>query len=233
MLQSRNARISAAIRANHKYRMPLYKTIDFDAATKILAWKITETLEELFARAAITDATLLRLSNMKSAQHKCGLLSVRLLLQQAGYSDSDLYYDEFGKPHLKDGMHISISHSHEWSVVIISDKTTGIDLELRRDKIALIADKFLEPGFDPDKNAPDYISKLTVNWGVKEAIFKIRNEKGISFKDHIDVAPFQMEDKQTQAVLHFNNLRRYFLVYFEEIEAYTLVYLFENKPHVL
>jgi 4'-phosphopantetheinyl transferase len=209
--------------------MPLYKTIRHDANTQVLLWEITETLEELFDQVDITDTTLFRLSTIRSLEHKRGLLSVRRLLQEIGYSDHDLYYDEFGKPHLKDGMHISISHSHAFSAVIVSDKTTGIDLELRRDKIAVIADKFIEPNFILDKTAPDYISKLTVNWGVKEAVFKIRNEKGISFKDHIDVALFEMPDRKTTAALHFNNLRREFDVFFDECGNYTLVYLFEKS----
>jgi 4'-phosphopantetheinyl transferase len=209
--------------------MPLYKTILFDPSTRILIWKITESLEDLFDMVRITDRTLFRLSTMKSEQHKCGFLSVRKLLQEAGYSDFDLYYDDFGKPHLNDGTHISISHSHDFSAVIISDKTTGMDLELRREKIAVIADKFIDPGFVLDKNSSDYINMLTVNWGVKEAVFKIRNEKGISFKDHIHVAPFQMHDRKTTAELHFGNLIRNFDVYFEELDVYTLVYVFEKE----
>jgi len=208
--------------------MPIHKIINHDNSTKIFLWKITEELVDLFDCANITDATLFRLGATKSDQHKKGILAVRLLLQEAGYSDHDLYYDEFGKPHLKDGTHISISHSHGFSAIILSDKTTGLDLEMRREKIKIIAYKFIEPGFVLDENAPDYINKLTVNWGVKEAVFKIRNEKGISFKDHIDVAPFQMTDGKTTAKLHFNNIVRHFNVFFAEVENYTLVYLFES-----
>jgi phosphopantetheinyl transferase len=207
--------------------MPLYKRIDHDKNTVVLLWKITESLEELFDRTALSDTSLFRLSTIRTQQHKLGFLSVRLLLQSQGYQDSDLYYDAFGKPHLKDGTHISISHSFGFSAVILSDKTTGLDLELRRAKIAVIANKFLDQNFPADPQAKDYISKLTVNWGIKEAVFKIRNEKGISFKDHIYVRPFEMEDRKTAAELHFGNLVRNFDVYFFEIEEYTLVYLFE------
>ena len=208
--------------------MPLHQIIHHDGQTQILLWEISESFEELFDRADISDSTLFRLSNMKSEQHKKGLLSVRLLLQQAGYNDRDLRYDEFGKPHLKDGRHISISHSHQFSAIIISDKTTGIDLEMRREKIALIADKFMEPSFVLDKTSPDYINKLTVNWGIKEAIFKLCNEKGISFKNHIEAVPFEIDDKKTTAVLCFNNLERSFEVYFDEVKNYTLVYVFSR-----
>lgn len=207
--------------------MPLHKIINHDASTIVLLWKITEALVDLFDCADIADATMFRLSAIKSDQHKKGILAVRLLLQEAGYTDHDLYYDAFGKPHLKDGTHISISHSHDFSAIILSDKITGLDLELRRDKIAIIAYKFIEPNFILEASAPDYIDKLTVNWGIKEAVFKIRNEKGISFKDHIDVTPFEMTDGKTTAVLHFNNIKSHFNVFFTEIENYTLVYLFE------
>lgn len=208
--------------------MPLHKIIQHDTETKILVWKITETLQGLSDGIALSEKSIMRIATMKSELHRRAFLSVRKLLQLCGYEDSDLYYDAFGKPHLHDGRHISISHSHECSCIIISDKTTGLDLEMRRDKIALIADKFIEPTFILDKNALDYINKLTVNWGIKEAVFKIRNEKGISFKDHIQSDLFEMADGKTKAVLHFNELQKHFDVFFCEIDSYTLVYLFET-----
>jgi phosphopantetheinyl transferase len=71
-------------------------------------------------------------------------ISVRKLLQEAGYNDLDLYYDELGKPHLKDDKYISISHSHHFSAIIVSNKSVGIDIELQREKIIRIADKFVD-----------------------------------------------------------------------------------------
>jgi phosphopantetheinyl transferase len=35
---------------------------------------------------------------------------------------------------LKDGKHISITHSYQFSAIIISDQTVGIDIELQREK---------------------------------------------------------------------------------------------------
>lgn len=148
----------------------------------------------------------------------------------AGYTDFDLYYDRFGKPHLHDGKHISITHSHEFSALIISDETVGIDIELQREKILRIADKFTNSEFlylEPEK-LQDYIRKLTVIWGAKEAIFKIRNEKGISFKNHIKINTFELEQEQTTAELHFDSLIKDFKIYFEELENFTLVYALEK-----
>ena len=209
--------------------MPLFKTIHINSRTQILVWKVTESYAELLEQVVLNDSNRIRLDGMKSEMHQRAFLSVRKLLQQAGYNDFDLYYDVFGKPHLNDGKFISITHSHEFSAIIISDETVGIDIELQRDKITRIADKFCDSEFQfLDLDSDEYIRKLTVIWGIKEAVFKIRNEKGISFKNHISVCDFELESKQTIAELHFDNLVKNFKIHFEEIEGFTLVYAFEN-----
>lgn len=211
--------------------MPLYKVIHFNANTQILIWKITESFQELLEQVILNDSNQKRLNGMKSEMHQRAFLSVRKLLQEIGHTDLDLYYDEFGKPHLHGEKHISITHSHEFSAIIISDKTVGIDIELQREKIIRIADKFInqnELQRLKSSNSEDYIKKLTVKWGAKEAIFKIRNEKGISFKDHIKVNAFEIQDAKAIAELHFDNIIKEFKIYFEEIEDFTLVYAFEK-----
>lgn len=210
--------------------MPLHKTINFNPSTQILVWKITESFQELFDAVVLNDSNANRLNGMKSEMHQRAFLSVRKLLQETGHTDLDLYYDEFGKPHLHGEKHISITHSHNFSAIIISNETVGIDIELQRDKITRIADKFCDSEFKylESEKAQEYIRKLTVIWGAKEAIFKIRNEKGISFKDHIKVNAFELEDKQAITELHFDNLVKDFKIHFEEIQEFTLVYAFEN-----
>lgn len=210
--------------------MPLYKKIKFNSATAIYVWKITEPLEQLFEEVTLNSKCQSRIEGMKSQLHQRGFLSVRKLLNKAGYTDFDLYYDEFGKPHLQDGKHISITHSYQFSSIIISDEIVGIDMELQREKIVRIADKFCDTEFqylDREK-ITEYIKKLTVIWGAKEAIFKIRNEKGISFKDHIAVSKFDLNQTQVIANLHFGGLHKEFNIYFEEIEGFTLVYALEK-----
>jgi 4'-phosphopantetheinyl transferase len=218
--------------------MPLYKTIFLNPSAQILVWEITESYQELFDEVVLNESNLNRLNCMKSEMHQRAFLSVRKLFQQAGYTDFDLYYDEFGKPHLHDGKHISITHSHQFSAIILSDEVVGIDIELQREKIIRIADKFADSEFLflEKENNEEYIRKLTVIWGAKEAIFKIRNEKGISFKDHIKVNTFEMNDSQTKSELHFDDIIRDFKVCFEEFESnddkgskqnFTLVYAFE------
>lgn len=210
--------------------MPLHHIIQHSATTQIYIWKITESEQQLLSEVELNERNQQRLQNMKSEMHRRGFLSVRKLLQHIGYTDFDLYYDQTGKPHLHDGRHISISHSHEFSAIVLSDENIGIDLEMQREKIRIIADKFTAPPEESylDRQAEDYISKLTVIWGTKEAIFKVRNEIGISFKDHISLLPFEAVEGKATAILTFNGIQTHFQVFFEAIENFTLVYVTEK-----
>jgi 4'-phosphopantetheinyl transferase len=211
--------------------MPLYKTIHFSSTTQIFVWKITESFEQLNNEVQLNEKNCIRLDGMKSEMHQRGFLSVRKLLQTAGYTDFDLYYDELGKPHLKDDKYISITHSHNFSAIIVSNKTVGIDIELQREKIIRIADKFVDTEFSylDRSDLESYIKKLTIIWGAKEAIFKIRNEKGISFKEHIKVKAFRLDDLKAKVELHFDGIVMDFELFYEEIEGFGLVYAFEKE----
>lgn len=210
--------------------MPLYKKCNIGESAQVLIWKITESFEDLFDEVYLKDISLIRVNNMKALSHQKGFLSVRKLLQEVGYTDEDLFYDETGKPNLLDGKLISITHSFEFSALIISEKVAGIDLEMQREKIITIAEKFMDTEFDflPKERDLDFIQKSTVIWGVKEAIFKIENQVGISFKDHISVFPFEIADGKTSAILTFGSQVKEFAVQFEIVENYIVVVAFEK-----
>ncbi|RXR20761.1 4'-phosphopantetheinyl transferase superfamily protein [Flavobacterium amnicola] len=199
--------------------MPLHQTLKINDSTTIYLWKITEPFEDLFDTVALTDVNYIRLNTMKSEGHQKGFLSVRMLLNHCGYSDFDLYYDEFGKPHLNDGKHISISHSFDFSAIAISDENIGIDLELIKEKVLKIAPRFMEISHLEHLSHQDQMKKATIIWGIKESIFKLENEVGISFLDHIFENPFQLAEKKCTAELHFNNTIQQYTIYFEEIDS--------------
>ena len=208
--------------------MPLHSIINHNATTQIYVWKIEETFEDLFDEVALQDINLIRLNTMKSEQHQKGFLSIRKLLQEAGLTDFDLCYTTDGKPYLKNGKHISISHSHEFAALIISNQAVGIDLEILKEKALKIAPRFMNVAHLKNLSETNKIKKTTVVWGIKEAIFKIKNEKGISFPNHIFETDFDLSDQKTRAQLRFNNLIENFTIHFEEIENYILVYAFQE-----
>ena len=213
--------------------MPLYKTIHHNSNTQILIWDITESYGQLNQDVQLNKKNQLRLNGMKSEIHQRAFLSIRKLLALAGYSDFDLEYDAFGKPHLVDGRYISITHSHHFSAIIVSNEPVGIDIEMQRNIILKIAHKFVndqELKRLQKTDLAEYIKKLTVKWGAKEAIFKIKNEKGISFKDHIQVTPFELNETPTSAILSYRGLDEKFTIHFSELDTnFTLVYAFENN----
>lgn len=205
--------------------MPLYKTINPNSKTIVKIWKIEESYTSLLTPLTLKPESLERVLAMKSELHQRGFLSVRHLLMLLGYTDFDLFYDKNGKPHLKDGKQISITHSFEYAAVIISDYKIGIDIEKQRDKIAVIAHKFIDYEFKYlNKKALDYKNKLTVIWCVKESLYKLFATPGVSFKSYFLVIPFEIKDKQTVAWIDYNNTPLRYNVFFIEFNGFTCAY---------
>ena len=208
--------------------MPIYKTLHINETTTAYFWHITEDVTSLFRAVSLKDTSLFRLEGMKSEAHQRGFLAVRMLLQHLGYTDYDLIYDASGKPHLSDGKQISISHSHEFSCICISDELMGIDLEKLKDITLKIAPRFMEVKHLENLSISEQIEKATVIWGVKESIFKIKNEKGISFPKHIYENDFNLNERECSAELRFNNLIEKFKIKFYNVEEYIFVFAIPN-----
>ncbi len=206
--------------------MPLYKTIITNKNTKVLIWKISESFQELAADIDLTESNQNRVDAMKSELHQRGFLSVRHLLKEVGLVDADLVYDEFGKPHLKNGQYISITHSFNFAGIIISDITpVGIDIEMQRDKILKIAHKFTPfQEYKTIANHAALISKLTIVWGAKEALYKIYGKKKLRFLEHIYIEDFRFEDQKTIGDITFDGIRSSYEVEFLEFEGFTCVH---------
>lgn len=214
--------------------MPLHKVVYLSNNTKLYLWKITEDFDTLFSQVKLKDSSLARLKSMKSESHQKGFLAVRMLLQHNEYSDFDLFYDAFGKPHLKSQgcsikeVEISISHSNDFSVIAISDSKVGLDLEQLKEKTLRIAPRFMDVSHLANLSEEEKIKKATVVWGIKESIFKIKNEKGISFPNHIFEDDFSFEDKKATATLKFNNKEEKFQIQFDSVEDYIFVCAFQS-----
>ncbi|MDD7915761.1 4'-phosphopantetheinyl transferase family protein [Polaribacter ponticola] len=208
--------------------MALYKTLTVNKTTKVLIWKIEESFNDLNTNVLLTDKSRNRLNGMKSELHQKGFLSVRHLLKEVGYSDADLIYDEFGKPHLKDGKYISITHSFTFSGLIISDTLhVGIDIEKQRDKILKIAHKFTPvEEYKTIANHDALISKLTIVWGAKESLYKIYGKKKLLFLHHIYVDDFRFADEKTSGEIRYNGEESSYNIQFLEFEGFTCVFAY-------
>ena len=205
--------------------MPLYKTITVNPTTKVFIWKIEESFESLSEETVLTPKCTARVANMKSDLHRRGFMSIRHLLALQGYTDHDLYYDENGKPHLRDDKHISITHSFNFSAIIISDIEVGIDIEKQRNKILKIAHKFTPiEEYRTMANEDALMRKLTIVWCAKESLYKSFAEKGVSFLEHIYVSDFRLDAAKTTATVTYEDKRQKYDVDFLEFEEFTCAY---------
>ena len=199
--------------------MPLYKSISVNTQTTVKIWKIEESYDDLIAPLDLKSNSLERVLGMKSELHQRGFLSVRMLLAEFGYIDEDLVYDTFGKPHLKDGKYISITHSYTFSAVVVSSRAVGVDIEKQREKIIKIAPKFI--GYETTylgENDPILIQKLTWIWCIKESLYKLYATPGMVFKKHFLVVPFGTDSNSTTAwIIEGNKKSKYKSIFIDEI----------------
>lgn len=203
--------------------MPLIQSIDVEKNTQVWIWHIQEEEKDL-SQIKLEASSAKRLESMKSESHRKGFLAVRHLLHAAGYLDSDLYYESTGKPNLKDGNNISISHSFDYSVIIVSNKIIGIDIEKQREKIKRISRRFIGREKVTFKSLEEEIRILTKIWAIKESLFKTRPEGNILFKEHLEVEPFTLDQNQVKAWIKKDGKIEEHQAYFIDLPNYSLAY---------
>lgn len=206
--------------------MPLYKTITVQPGIKAYIWHVTESEAELSKDLVLETNSLSRIKCMKSEIHRRAFLSIRHLMKIPGYVDSDLYYDKAGKPHLQDGNFVSISHSHQYTGLIVStEKEVGIDIEKQREKILRIAHKFTPINeYRTIANVDALIRKLTMVWGAKESLYKIYATHGLSFLHHIDIKDFSISDSSTTGEILYQGKISNYTISFVDFEGFSCVY---------
>ncbi|WP_367915426.1 hypothetical protein [Leadbetterella sp. DM7] len=198
--------------------MPFYKEIPLPPHGVLMLWKV-ETGEGL--PVSLTEASRKRLAGMKRQEHRNGFLAVRMLLERAGLSDDDVLYEADGRPLLKDGRQISISHSHAFAALYTGPEPYGIDIEKIHPRIIknrphFIRDEVILPGFEPET--------LTLIWTVKEAIFKLSNSRPLSFLTDLHVHSYDLSSGTGTAVSTFPGWEKGFCFQFEQIEDYMLTW---------
>lgn len=140
-----------------------------------------------------------------------------------------LSYNQEGKPELKEEKcHISISHSHDKLVIICNTKhDTGIDVELIRDKVLKIKDKFLS--VSELNEAKDNIEKLIIYWAAKETLYKVYGLKEVEFAKHLYVHPFELKQQgRLVGAINLESFQKKFNLHYEKLEDYMLVYVLDE-----
>lgn len=96
-------------------------------------------------------------------------------------------------------------------------------MEILKEKTLKIAPRFLDINHLKHLSQEEKIKKATVIWGIKESIFKVKNETGISFQDHIFEEDFNLNETKCTAELRFNNQIEKYKIQFYSLEEYIFV----------
>jgi 4'-phosphopantetheinyl transferase len=107
---------------------------------------------------------------------------------------------------------------------VISAHRCGIDMELQRDKVKYIADKYMsddEFSFVDEKHE---VKNLITIWSVKEAVYKLVGLPGLSFKDHILITSLSSDSGKVTADVQLQDKTITLEAGFEEIESFVLAY---------
>lgn len=138
----------------------------------------------------------------------------------------DLSYTVEGKPQLiNENCNISISHSHDKLVIICNTLyETGVDVELIRDKVIKIMDKFLS--VEELRSAENNVEKLIIYWAAKETLYKVYGLKEVEFAKHLFVHPFELNSEGLiLGEINLDSFHKKFNLHYEKLEDYMLVYV--------
>lgn len=182
-------------------------------------WKITENKEDLLhiLNPNIQELKYIdRISNLKRKKQNIG---ARLILNKLSNKKTPIKYNKLGAPSCVDFNHISISHSHEYCIVITNKQPVGIDIQYKKSNIIEISKKFIN---STELNNPKKSTQeLHFIWCAKEAIYKTIDTYPISLKENIYIRPFNKKMNTTgyyknkEEVIHYKinykKLENYFI----------------------
>lgn len=205
--------------------MPLYSVNNFCNNTILALWKITEASQDL---SVLLGNSIEDLQSINK-KHKHWLASRLLLKEIFPQKRIRLEKDEFNKPHLfVDGkpFHISITHSHDFAAIIVSDKqAVSIDLERIDERVERVSSKFIN-----DEERRFFlemvdVKMLTVVWSAKETLYKLYGKKELDFKAHLTIKPFTMNDKIISGIIYKNDFLKEVKMELEIVEDCVMTYV--------
>ena len=202
--------------------MPIVKDFDLNFNSRVIIWEITELETQLISMLKLSKKDKTLFNSIKLVSKRKEFVVIRLILNFLNIEINDLIYDSFGKPVLKLKKFISISHCLNILVLAVSKNEIGVDIEKERKKISIVKQKFLSRFENNFLIKTDQDKMLTRIWTSKEAVYKIINMPGISFKKNIIINPFKLNDSLGIAVVKTNNFNLNFKLKFITFREYYL-----------
>ena len=179
-------------------------------------WNLTESIDSWIQLA---EANAYSFSNNPPNRRDIERFATFLLLKEIQMEDK-IHYNEFGKPVLRDGRFISISHDKNFVGILLHESEVGLDIQTAEERIHRIASKFCN-----DKELAQFHSTedRTAIWCTKEAIFKFFGTD-VPFAESITVTAIDWVSEQIIAnysgvhgerifTLKTKNLNNTFVIY--------------------
>lgn len=144
-----------------------------------------DLLRDTFIAPWMTGQEMEQWHAISAEKRKREFAAVRYLLWRQGLKGELFYQDEV--PKLKNGTHISISHSHDLvGVSFCGQYPIGMDLELIQEKVARVYEKYVHDD-ERELFPKSDLQKATLLWSFKETIFKLMRQPGLLFSEDICV----------------------------------------------
>lgn len=197
-------------------------------ASSALAIKIIgkEKIEDL---SFLSFREKLAMANISHEEKKQEWITARLAIYEAlgalEVTYPGFFKDAHGKSQsMNDKGYVSLSHTEGFAAAIYHELfPVGIDLELIRDKILRIGQRFLA------REELDFLNlepkHYTMAWSAKESIFKCQGKRGVSFRENIFLEPFSIQDKVIFGKIRGANYSDHrYEIHVEQIQQTILTY---------
>ena len=200
----------------------VYKKI-FKGDSILGLWEISESVRELLSVVDLSTSDLEVLSKKINDKRKKEWLSTRCLVKNLLQKPVAITYGEHGNPLLENGeYHISISHSENYSVVLLNkSKPVGIDIQRIKPNIGKGIDYFLNNQEQIWVDETDFIL-LNILWSCKESIFKYVASHELNIRNQIFCNSFEPQSEGVVEVIIRNENHETLMIHYEVFEDYVL-----------
>ena len=158
--------------------MPLLKHIALPEFRFVL-WEIDETEEELLSLLppALRQHYDEQLQTFSHQRRRLEWLATRVSVHHSLGIEAPISYHKNGNPFLKESpLYISVSHSKDKVVVIVSELPVGVDIEFISEKAHRLQSRFLtleeQTKLFDGLSTPHLTTACVKGWAAKEAAFK-------------------------------------------------------------
>lgn len=163
----------------------LVKHIESNNGTVIKLLQYPQSSTDSFDLKIFNATELKKFMTFKSSKRQHEFYFTRILWNYFKI-DEPIKYNQIGRPYLEFGF-ISISHSRDIiAIAYNSEHAVGIDAEYHSPKLRKIQNKYISDAETALMNLKND-SELTIIWSIKEAIYKMEQIEGLSFKENIHV----------------------------------------------